>query len=155
MKDSLRESTVDWIKRFTPSFLSGAKEAQQVVVRQVTASDGPMAPAGFAAGRLFVSVAGISGVLAVGLGAYGAHVLRPGHQQEHLKLAFETGSRYHFFHTLALLGAPLTRRPNLFGSLLCLGMLLFSGSCYYYALTESDAIRKVTPYGETQQQGSK
>lgn len=73
MKDSLRESTVDWIKRFTPSFLSGAKEAQQVVVRQVTASDGPMAPAGFAAGRLFVSVAGISGVLAVGLGAYGAH----------------------------------------------------------------------------------
>lgn len=73
MKDSLRESAVDWVKRFTPSFLTGAKEAERVVVRQVTANDGPMAPAVLAAGRLFVSVAGISGVLAVGLGAYGAH----------------------------------------------------------------------------------
>lgn len=33
------------------------------------------------------------------------------------------------------------------GTLLTGGMVLFSGSCYYHALTGNTTIRKVTPYG--------
>ena len=33
------------------------------------------------------------------------------------------------------------------GTLLILGTLIFSGTCYYYALTEERWIRKYTPYG--------
>lgn len=140
MTETLRDS-VNWALKWIPAPVkTGAKEVERVVVREVTEV---MAPSG----RLFIRVAGVSGLLAVGLGAYGAHVLKPGTAQEHLKLVFETGNRYHFFHTLALLAVPLTNRPNLTGSLFCLGMLLFSGSCYGFALTQNETIRRVTPYG--------
>lgn len=33
------------------------------------------------------------------------------------------------------------------GTLMASGIVLFSGSCYYHALTESTKIRMVTPYG--------
>lgn len=33
------------------------------------------------------------------------------------------------------------------GSLLTAGMVLFSGSCYYHALTGNQRVRYVTPYG--------
>ena len=33
------------------------------------------------------------------------------------------------------------------GTLLTSGMVLFSGSCYYHALTENAKVRVVTPYG--------
>ena len=33
------------------------------------------------------------------------------------------------------------------GSLLAAGTLVFSGSCYYYALTGSRTVRAYTPYG--------
>lgn len=33
------------------------------------------------------------------------------------------------------------------GSLMCAGTLLFSGSCYFHALTGSTAVRQVTPFG--------
>jgi len=140
MTDIVRNS-VSWVKQWIPSSVrTGTKEVERVIVHEVTEV---MAPSG----RIFVRIAGVSGLLAVGLGAYGAHVLKPGSAQENLKLTFETASRYHFFHTLALLAVPLTNRPNLTGTLFCLGTLLFSGSCYAYALTENESIRRVTPYG--------
>lgn len=53
--------------------------------------------------------AGISGVLAVILAAYGAHA----HELKGGKQAFTNGNQMHFFHTLVLLAMPLARRPTL------------------------------------------
>uniref|UniRef100_A0A0A9HS67 Uncharacterized protein n=1 Tax=Arundo donax TaxID=35708 RepID=A0A0A9HS67_ARUDO len=39
-----------------------------------------------------------------------------------------TASLYHLVHTAALLGAPITKRPNVFGGLLTAGIVLFSGT---------------------------
>jgi uncharacterized membrane protein YgdD (TMEM256/DUF423 family) len=100
-------------------------------------------------GRIFIRIAGLSGASAVSFCVYGAHVVRPGNSDEHLKIAYETGNRYHFYHTLALIGVPLTRKPVLVGSLMSVGMLLFCGSCYYYGLTGNTSVRQVTPYGGT------
>ncbi|XP_011662190.1 transmembrane protein 256 homolog [Strongylocentrotus purpuratus] len=96
-------------------------------------------------GELFVQIAGISGALAVALGAYGAHGMK--NQSPEAKHTFDTASRYHFVHTLALLGIPLTNNPNLSGSLLTLGMVLFSGTCYFSALTGSTALNRLAPIG--------
>ncbi|XP_037075593.1 transmembrane protein 256 homolog [Pollicipes pollicipes] len=99
------------------------------------------------AGQTAVRLAGLSGASAVALGAYGAHKLRAGDPNPELVQVFETANRYHMLHSLALLGAPLCRRPGLVAALLASGTLVFSGSCYYYALTGDKSVRRVTPYG--------
>lgn len=67
-------------------------------------------------GGLCVRLAGVSGALAVALGAYGAHVLfKKDDVPEELKEAFDRANHYHLLHTLALLATPLTRRPGLVG----------------------------------------
>ena len=48
---------------------------------------------------------------------------------------WESGAKFHMFGSLALLAAPLTRRPNAFGVLMTAGTALFSGSCYVQTLT--------------------
>uniref|UniRef100_A0A131Z0P8 Conserved plasma membrane protein n=1 Tax=Rhipicephalus appendiculatus TaxID=34631 RepID=A0A131Z0P8_RHIAP len=68
---------------------------------------------------------------------------------EELKEAFDRANHYHFLHTLALLGVPLTRRPALVGSLLLVGMGLFCGSCYAYALTGNPSVKYGAPFGGT------
>ncbi|XP_071553116.1 transmembrane protein 256 homolog [Panulirus ornatus] len=97
--------------------------------------------------RWFVRIAGISGASAVALGAYGAHVFYRREYPEELKQVYETANRYHFLHTLALLGVPLCRRPKLAGSLIVIGTAIFCGTCYYYALSGSKNVRQYTPYG--------
>ena len=82
-----------------------------------------------------VRLAGLSGALAIGLGAYGAHKLAGQDiPQERLK-AFEVANRYHLVHSVALLGLPLASRPRLAGLLMVSGMSLFCGTTYYHALT--------------------
>lgn len=98
-------------------------------------------------GGTFVRLAGLSGAVAVAMGAYGAHAFRDSDASPQLKYTYDTGNKYHFLHTLALLAVPLMRRPQLSGTLLTLGMVLFCGSCYYHALTGNTAVRRVTPYG--------
>ncbi|XP_063612363.1 transmembrane protein 256 homolog isoform X1 [Penaeus indicus] len=97
--------------------------------------------------RWFVRLAGVSGASAVALGAYGAHVFYRREYPEELKQVYETANRYHFLHTLALLGVPLCRRPRVAGSLIVAGTAIFCGTCYYYALTGSKNVRQYTPYG--------
>jgi uncharacterized membrane protein YgdD (TMEM256/DUF423 family) len=55
---------------------------------------------------LFLTLAGINGFLAVGIGAFGAHALRDRLTPE-LASTFQTGVQYHMFHTLALFGVGL------------------------------------------------
>merc|ERR1719167_1291290 len=95
----------------------------------------------------FVRLAGVSGVLAVALGAYGAHVLGVDPEKAKLRATFDTANKYHLIHSAALLAVPLARLPRLSGSLLLSGMVIFSGTTYYHALTGDTNIRKYTPYG--------
>lgn len=74
----------------------------------------PLACSLVKAGGFLVRLAGISGALAVALGAYGAHVLfKRDDIPEERKEAFDRANHYHCLHTLAILAAPLTRRPAL------------------------------------------
>lgn len=60
----------------------------------------------------FVRLAGLSGAVAVVLGAMGAHRTFPETEgKEDLKKIFETANRFHFLHTLALMTVPLCRKP--------------------------------------------
>ncbi|KAI5683104.1 hypothetical protein M9H77_04332 [Catharanthus roseus] len=79
--------------------------------------------------RIWHKVAAISGVAAVGLGAYGAHMFKP--QNPTYKQVWQTASLYHLAHTAALLAAPVTNHPNIFGGLMTAGVLAFSGSSSY------------------------
>ncbi len=83
----------------------------------------------------FIRIAAISGIIAVVLGAFGAHslkkVLDPGQLQ-----AFETGIRYQFYHTFALFctGLLMMSHPskalNMAGGSFLAGIICFSGSLY-------------------------
>ncbi|GIY39889.1 transmembrane protein 256 homolog [Caerostris darwini] len=82
------------------------------------------------------------------MGAYGSHGFYPKPDvPPELKDVYKTANYYHFLHSLALLGVPLTRRPNLVGGLLTTGMVIFCGTCYAYALTGNKSIVQFTPYG--------
>ncbi|KAG8098166.1 hypothetical protein GUJ93_ZPchr0013g36118 [Zizania palustris] len=59
---------------------------------------------------LWHKVAAVSGVAALGLGTYGAHMFHP--EDPAYKEVWHTASLYHLVHTAALLGAPVTKRPN-------------------------------------------
>ena len=83
-------------------------------------------------------VAALFGVLAVALGAYGAHVFRP--QNQDFEKVFETANKYHMYHTLLLAFAPYTRRPNIVGLLCTAGILSFCESCYLSAVTENKSV---------------
>lgn len=63
------------------------------------------------------------------------------------KALFETANKYHFLHALALMTVPFSRNTNLAGTLFILGTILFSGSCYYTAITDNKNAAVYTPYG--------
>jgi len=79
--------------------------------------------------------------LAVIIGAFGAHGLKP-HLTAYQLDIFETGNRYHFYHGLGVLAlAPLANylsanKLKITVTLLILGVLLFSGSLYLLATRE-------------------
>lgn len=58
----------------------------------------------------YVRLAGLSGASAVVLGAIGSHHLNIQDKPE-LRNVFETANRFHFFHSIALLGMPLAKYP--------------------------------------------
>ncbi|XP_017487257.1 PREDICTED: transmembrane protein 256-like [Rhagoletis zephyria] len=95
----------------------------------------------------FVRLAGLSGASAVILGAIGSHKLPPSHEKDESKTIFETANRFHFFHSLVLLGAPLARYPALTGTLIFTGTFLFSGTLYYRAFTGDKRFARFAPYG--------
>lgn len=100
-------------------------------------------------GRVWICIAGVSGALAVALGAYGAHGLEG---DEVLRGQFDTANRYHMWHTLALLGAGLlsprsVRWSQAAGALFVLGMVLFSGTLYVATITGNWMFTFLAPWG--------
>ena len=91
-------------------------------------------------------------LLAVALGAFGAHALRARLEPPDLEI-FETAVRYQMYHALALLGVawlatrltdPLTGWA---GWLMVAGTVVFSGSLYLLVLTGPRWLGAITPIG--------
>ncbi|VDK45660.1 unnamed protein product [Anisakis simplex] len=95
-----------------------------------------------------VRFAGVSGALAVVLGAYGAHALRQNASVDERRIrAFETGNRYHMLHSIVLLACNRARFPLLTASFFLGGIFIFSSTCYHYSITGQDTFRRYTLYG--------
>ncbi|MCC6463542.1 MAG: DUF423 domain-containing protein [Saprospiraceae bacterium] len=89
--------------------------------------------------KKFLQLAAISGFLAVGIGAFGAHGLKPLLSEYQLAI-YEKGVQYQFYHSLALLAVAslLSRLPDSkilvwAGWLFVAGIVCFSGSLYLLA----------------------
>jgi uncharacterized membrane protein YgdD (TMEM256/DUF423 family) len=101
--------------------------------------------------RLYLC-AGLAGFLGVALGAFGAHALKTRLTPE-LLAVFETGVRYQMYHVFALLAAAWAfarwqhRLFVIAGWLFVAGIVVFSGSLYLLALTDTRALGAVTPLG--------
>jgi uncharacterized membrane protein YgdD (TMEM256/DUF423 family) len=103
-------------------------------------------------GRLFFILGSIAGLLAVSLGAFGAHALRNGLQGD-LEATYQTAVRYHLIHALALLAVAwaATQWPSslipIAGYAFIAGLILFSGSLYALSLTGIRFLGAITPFG--------
>ncbi len=102
--------------------------------------------------RLFFLVGSISALIAVVLGAFGAHGLK-GRLTTEMLNAFEVGVRYQMYHALALLAVAgaLSRWPRAevtaAGWRFVAGTIIFSGSLYLLSLTGVRWIGAITPIG--------
>ena len=106
--------------------------------------------------RKILSVASLLGMIAIILGAFGAHALKKVLSIEQLN-TFETGVKYQMYHALFLLFVGTTsvlsdKAKKAILSLVIVGVLFFSGSIYLLAtndLTSFDfkVIGFVTPIG--------
>jgi uncharacterized membrane protein YgdD (TMEM256/DUF423 family) len=102
--------------------------------------------------RTFFALGAALALLAVALGAFGAHGLR-GRVAPELLDVFETGARYHMYHALALLAVAWAcsrwpgAAPVAAGWLFVAGIVLFSGSLYLMTLTGQRWLGAVTPIG--------
>jgi uncharacterized membrane protein YgdD (TMEM256/DUF423 family) len=100
-----------------------------------------------------LATAGIMGLLAVALGAFGAHALKPTLLANNRLDVYNLAVQYQFYHTFALLAIALLmqkqeRRLLSTASLLMVaGILFFSGSLYLIALTNTSSLGIITPIG--------
>jgi uncharacterized membrane protein YgdD (TMEM256/DUF423 family) len=109
--------------------------------------------------RPWLVVAGVSGALAIALGAFGAHGLESSLAEATdgaKRLGWwQTAAHYHLIHSLALVGVAWLRDDGprravtVAGVAFALGVLLFSGSLYLMTVTNVRALGMVTPFGGT------
>jgi len=92
-------------------------------------------------------------MLAVMLGAFGAHALKQ-HLSEEMLTVYKTAVDYQFIHALGLLAIgilllkfPESRLLVYAASSLALGIVLFCGSLYALSLTDIRLLGAVTPFG--------
>ncbi len=103
--------------------------------------------------KLFITLASLSGMLAVMLGAFGAHALK-GRLDAYAAGVFETAVQYHFYHSLALLAVgvialsqPQTVLLKSSAWLFLIGIVVFSGSLYLLSVTGVRWLGAITPLG--------
>ncbi|CAL2102177.1 conserved membrane protein of unknown function [Tenacibaculum sp. 190130A14a] len=100
-----------------------------------------------------LTIASILGVIAITLGAFGAHALKSKLSPEAMQ-SFETAVRYQFFHVLLLLFVNMfagfsEKQKRTISTFLIGGILLFSGSIYaiYLGGVPAKSIWFITPLG--------
>ena len=103
--------------------------------------------------RLWLAIGSLCGFLAVLAGAFATHGLERSGLPDAARL-FDIATRYQFWHALALMGiawvvtlGPAHRLANFAGWAFVLGIVLFSGSLYLYALTSVPELVFITPVG--------
>jgi len=103
--------------------------------------------------KLFLAAGGLAALVAVALGAFGAHALKTRLSAEMLAV-WHTGVEYHIYHALGLLAVGLcaTQLPESAllkwsGWLMLAGIVIFSGSLYALALTGERWLGAITPVG--------
>jgi uncharacterized membrane protein YgdD (TMEM256/DUF423 family) len=106
-----------------------------------------------AGAKTFLALGGVAALLAVALGAFGAHALK-GRLPAEMLAVWHTGVEYHVYHALGLLavGIVAAQLPDSTllkwsGWLMLAGILLFSGSLYALALSGERWLGAVTPVG--------
>ncbi len=92
--------------------------------------------------------AAATGLLAIALGAFGAHALRGVLEANQTRDLWNTAVLYHLVHAPALLWAA-TAESLFRGVILCwtAGIILFSGSLYALALSKITWLGAITPIG--------
>ena len=102
----------------------------------------------YASVRMWLALAALNGLMAVGAGAFGAHAVADPQAKEWLR----TGAQYQLAHAVAALCCygllraavgPASWAAWLFG----VGALVFSGSLYLMAMTGVRALGAITPIG--------
>ena len=103
--------------------------------------------------KTFLTLGSVGMLLAVALGAFGAHVLKKALTPE-LMAVYETAVNYHFIHALGLLAVgllalhlPDSGALRWAGILMAAGLLLFSGSLYALSLSGIRELGAITPVG--------
>jgi uncharacterized membrane protein YgdD (TMEM256/DUF423 family) len=103
--------------------------------------------------KIFIAIGGLNALIAVALGAFGAHGLE-GKLSPRMLEVFETGVRYHFYHALGLIilglvaaHLPESRLLKSSGWLMLAGIVLFSGSLYVLSMTGIKWLGAITPFG--------
>lgn len=103
--------------------------------------------------KLFITLAALSGMLAVAFGAFGAHALK-GRLDDYALGVFHTAVQYHFYHSFALLAVgllavsqPQTVLLKTSGWMFFLGIVIFSGSLYLLSISGIRWLGAVTPLG--------
>ncbi len=95
----------------------------------------------------------IMGGLAVAIGAFGAHALKPLLLESGRIETFELAVRYQFYHAFALLSTALimnhadSKKLSYAGIFFLLGIIFFSGSLYILCLSGMTILGAVTPIG--------
>jgi uncharacterized membrane protein YgdD (TMEM256/DUF423 family) len=94
-------------------------------------------------------IAALMGLLAVVLGAFGAHALREALARTPTSAGlWEKAVFYHFIHAVMLFVlASRTPLPRLPWFSFLIGIILFSGSLYLYAVTGTKWLVALTPFG--------
>lgn len=100
-----------------------------------------------------VAVAAVMAFLAVALGAFGAHGLKETLEASGKAGTWQTAADYQFWHALALFAlglAPVKGRAiTTVAWFWAVGVLVFSGSLYFLALSDMRWLGPVTPLGGT------
>jgi uncharacterized membrane protein YgdD (TMEM256/DUF423 family) len=102
--------------------------------------------------KKFLTIGGISGALAVLMGAFGAHGLEGKLSVDMLKI-YHTGVEYQFYHTFALIAVGLlalrvdSKKLAAAGWCFLSGIMLFSGSLYALAISGITKLGAITPIG--------
>ena len=103
--------------------------------------------------RIFLVFGSLALLLAVAMGAFGAHLLKTRLAPE-MMAVYETAVHYHFYHALGLLAVgllalrvPAAALLGWAGGLMAAGLILFCGSLYALSLSDVRGLGMITPVG--------
>lgn len=96
----------------------------------------------------WIVTAAIMGFLGVALGAFGTHGLQPYLGPQDMEV-YRTGVLYHLIHSAVLLSIAFSGNDkfNKAAAFILAGIILFSFSLYFYAVTGIKFLAFITPIG--------